>query len=655
MAFIDDNLSSSLDITTRIRNRIQYLEQRYQRGLTNEKYQRIVQVEQQKMTTNTYGNAKISYDAYVAQAAVKAVPPPPPAKPRLTKDQRKALNIPRDVLFPFSDLRAFVKALKAGSTTVWTRFDYNADTRRKMLGGLDGDERRYEVPVDVFMTKFYKFYNKYIETLTQHRFHLFSTEFKNHEEAQGFMRFFSGRGVTRENKKIIVRELIPYGFHNQSSLYFDSLQNMIGYNGTGRITKGARKILNYNWLNYEQRFVNTLQVNLVPTTGNGLVTQEVFARDFFQCEMQGCGRTALNTQRREHTIRTQLNPVVENDTDDTMGPDETPVAPTFTERQIPVCTRCQDNVRRGYQAAVMTAKPLPILNHDSNPLQYVKNGKVFRVAKGEKVTDDTLYFGIELECMPSDKCVKKYGDEAFAKSARICNNSLNLKNNLCIIKHDGSLRDANTNKYKGFEIVSIPGTHLFHTTEGWEDFFRKGGPHEAIAGWDHPECGIHIHVGRAALSNARIGKLLVFANDTKNRLFVEHVAGRNHNRYSKYIEKKLDGSDANSGFANPDRYQAINLQTLKPTIEFRIFRSNTAKHGFLKNIDFVHALCTWAEQASLATFTDKEVPSYKPFLEWCNKQRGTYKFLTQWLVKHKYLKEIHKFNAEYMEPILMEA
>jgi hypothetical protein len=92
------------------------------------------------------------------------------------------------------------------------------------------------------------------------------------------------------------------------------------------------------------------------------------------------------------------------------------------------------------------------------------------------------------------------------------------------------------------------------------------------------------------------------------------------------------------------RYSAINVNTQgKPTIEFRIFRSNVAKAGFMKNIDFVHSLLTWCSVAS-ADPNKLTVPEYIKFIE---QNRGQYKWMSAWLVDEQRMKRIHKINEKF--------
>lgn len=273
----------------------------------------------------------------------------------------------------------------------------------------------------------------------------------------------------------------------------------------------------------------------------------------------------------------------------------------------------------------------------------------FKLAKGEafpdvvggKKVDPFRYkpfYGVELEVMPSDLMIKKFSDgtraNALLAAAYHVDKLINKTQRIGVCKSDGSVSG-------GFEIVAVPGSHLWHVTEGWEAFFDKEkGVAKYIAGWKHTSCGMHVHVSKAALTPIQIGRQLVFINDKANKEFVEKVAGRGNSTYCKMLPKTIkDGYYGGNG----DRYQAINVETGKGTIEYRIFRSNTSKHGFLKNIDFVASLVTWTKEASNLAL------GMKDYLAWLDERRGEYKYLAHWMVKNGYFKEKHKTNLKYKE------
>lgn len=368
-----------------------------------------------------------------------------------------------------------------------------------------------------------------------------------------------------------------------------------------------------------------------------------------------------------------------------------------------VCTDCyhkiwQEGLRERDRQGIETTRY--IKDYTTNPLGVFTG---FNLGQGEKplqsrVTraitnsagktiyqnldmNNTLYMGVELEVTPSKficDLLLKGGvqgqvlrEESRLICAKIVTEFLNAKE-MGIIKRDGSIES-------GFEIVTVPGTHKWHINEAWQGFFKEDyedakkhlAPSTYLSGWinnggsrkayaeylgaRYDICGIHVHVARNAITSLQLDKMLKFFGLDENKKFIEHIAGRSENRYSKIMKKKLGtGKFINRirggtgpmphqvGDGEQGRREAINLQTgTKPTIEFRIFRSNVSKIGFLKNLDFVHSFVTWAN------LTSYQEVDYQYYCRWLSENRGPYKFLTRWMEKNGYIVTLHDFNPKY--------
>jgi hypothetical protein len=290
----------------------------------------------------------------------------------------------------------------------------------------------------------------------------------------------------------------------------------------------------------------------------------------------------------------------------------------------------------------------------------------------------TLWMGFELEVIPHS-----YRSEAvYAVTQALDGRG--------ILKNDGSLSDD------GFEIVSLPATLAYHQTGWGEAFFATLA--ENVRGWSEKSCGMHVHMARDALTPLQIARMQVFVNGdgkgVNNRPFIEKVAGRGATDYCRDFKKQLtdcapvidrhvpiapvnyeDGCDCPScqiqreayqraleasrgsdvlmhqlrrirrecdgplsrvckDRRNTERYQAINLQNDR-TIEFRIFQSNVAQLGFLKNLEFCHAcakFCADAGNTELHTAN---------FLDWLDRRRGEYPNLVRWAVRENVIARRH--------------
>src|SRR5690606_8719763 len=106
-----------------------------------------------------------------------------------------------------------------------------------------------------------------------------------------------------------------------------------------------------------------------------------------------------------------------------------------------------------------------------------------------------------------------------------------LGSDFVMLKEDGSLDH-------GFEIVTAPCDPAVHR-ERWAPFLKEYPKRRDLRSWNTHTCGVHIHVTRDALSALQLGKMLVFVNDPKHKLFIEFIASRDTEEWAKLREKKL--------------------------------------------------------------------------------------------------------------------
>jgi hypothetical protein len=314
--------------------------------------------------------------------------------------------------------------------------------------------------------------------------------------------------------------------------------------------------------------------------------------------------------------------------------------------------------------------------------------------------DTRCYLGVELEVCVGQAAFKKahdiqseiYKDLPVEENQRIAftkelglyiassvTDTFMKNRSMGILKHDGSIGQL------GFEIVSVPGTHAWHLHDAWNGFFKEDYPEDKqhlapsyyLSGWannggqsrapwcfndndmdtfNRPTCGIHVHVSKNALTPLQLGKMLMFVNKNE-RKFIEKVAGRSANQYSQFYDKTLKHgrllnsnkyqlSRTNMDQARRDqsgRYEAINITGSKPTVEFRIFRSNVSKGGFFKCIDFVQSVVDWTRNSSIKETT------LDNYLEFLNSSRGAYPWLIKWLVENNIIARLNTKNPTFSE------
>jgi hypothetical protein len=295
-----------------------------------------------------------------------------------------------------------------------------------------------------------------------------------------------------------------------------------------------------------------------------------------------------------------------------------------------ICEQCLQSRPHIYDAHIRAYRaPYPLedeADEEETPFQICSyNTNVLHLRKGflhtdrEYEGDRTLYLGVELEVEARHSDHKTVCQVAATTQSSVWD--------FAILKSDGSLAPH------GFEIVSVPATKNMHVpsrwnknTSLWDNFFDHAAPKLRAWSGTNGRCGMHVHLSRRAISHFTLGRMLTFVNDRLNRDFIELVAGRSSNSYSQMSpDKKILGLH---GYYRPEsRYEAINLAN-DNTYELRIFRGNVKKAGFMKNVEFSHALVMFCRQASIRDLTPDA------FMDWMEQpaQRAEYPFLTAWMV-----------------------
>jgi len=233
-----------------------------------------------------------------------------------------------------------------------------------------------------------------------------------------------------------------------------------------------------------------------------------------------------------------------------------------------------------------------------------------------------LMFGVELEMEPQSG--HSQSDVVNALGGRDCERF--------ILKEDGSLTN-------GVELVTVPLTLDGHrSTFGW-DCTLAGVLRCAKSGADTTNCGMHVHINKAALSPLVIGKMLVFLNSPKMRDQVATIAQRESNGYCERSAKKIaDGKKRSCS-----RYDIANVGD--KTVEIRMFRGNLRHERVIKNVEFCHALVTYCGDASLAT-----LENWQTFATWLMKRRGQYPALVKFLANVRASGFIHAVRARTDKP-----
>lgn len=248
-----------------------------------------------------------------------------------------------------------------------------------------------------------------------------------------------------------------------------------------------------------------------------------------------------------------------------------------------------------------------ISRHHAIPMVELRINEFGKVP-GEETYPDSLVLGVELEVTWNVNA--PFIDEGMVSY---------------ILRHVGdfAIVTPELSVSSGNEIVTIPGTLDFHRMS-WRKFFQSE-PHKLFDGIGNSGCGMHVHINRASLTPLQIGKMMCFINDPANAREITAVAGREPNTYCnrelhhniqkhEVIEEferisKMTQDDVIKSYAvhtngtiasrTSSRRGAICFSSRLPTIEVRIFQSDTREKFFFKNLEFVHAMTSYCRDADV--------------------------------------------------------
>lgn len=188
------------------------------------------------------------------------------------------------------------------------------------------------------------------------------------------------------------------------------------------------------------------------------------------------------------------------------------------------------------------------------------------------------------------------------------------------------------------EIRFIPATLKYHKQILSQRFFKTDTWKKIVndpRNQRQNRAGIHIHIDGQAFNKRSLTKFLMFFTYEKNREFLEHIADRPLDSYSKpmnprytgcytykgeilapnfkllnnYNENGLQGS----GFDCIDKTRIVNLYSLRQfnTIEIRMFRTTSDRVRFLSNLEFCDAMTRYCR---IAAYKNLTVPMFLKYI-----------------------------------------
>lgn len=208
-----------------------------------------------------------------------------------------------------------------------------------------------------------------------------------------------------------------------------------------------------------------------------------------------------------------------------------------------------------------------------------------------------LFMGIELETTTSS------GD--WHDSARWIRS--NIDANHAYLKKDGSLRGM------GFEIVTHPMT-LEWASENFDWSFLRTLANQGMRAWTRDECGLHIHLSRAAFSSpTHIGKFLQFIYRNEGSL-VQFV-GRSSPDYAAFSSyERSEFVKRAKGESSGNRFVAVNCEN-RDTIELRIFRPSLQPTTVQAYMEFCDSLFHYTKDIPCSRMVSGGL-SFDDYREW---------------------------------------
>jgi len=276
--------------------------------------------------------------------------------------------------------------------------------------------------------------------------------------------------------------------------------------------------------------------------------------------------------------------------------------------QNDICNSCYvpdiHSILRCYSTNPLTE--LGIIDLNGNAIYLGGSSNLYKAAKDMGLSPETIkdtYLGFEIEVEIEDHSEACESIQALHESR------------LALACVDTSLDD-------GCEFISPPVSikyaetyldRLFeHINE--EAFFTKS------------TCGMHIHVSRKYLSELQIGRIFTFIHHSRNRHFLEKIAGRpastSYARFNTNIkdaayrlrkENVAKGREDSLQYYNNDRRNAVNVWK-GHTVEFRLFAGTIDKQAALRYTQFVKALIQYTRSGG--GYSAAKSASYNEFLSW---------------------------------------
>jgi hypothetical protein len=239
--------------------------------------------------------------------------------------------------------------------------------------------------------------------------------------------------------------------------------------------------------------------------------------------------------------------------------------------------------------------------------------------------DVPLFLGIELEVQKSEKSKKDVLALAkelteFLKGEK--------KEKLFYFKRDGSVPN-------GFEIVTHPFTLQYaHRNIKFQKMLKWMKAND-FSSEESGMCGLHVHASKEFYNDLDITKMRLFFSKNKEKIYEfsrRKGVGDDYCAYEKWDKNTI--KQMLNGDYPPGRRLALNMNSSKETIEFRLFRGTLDEKAFLASLQFVDAISHFVKKHGISSFIHGEHKykenSWELFIDWA-KEDNNYNHMLKYM------------------------
>lgn len=153
-------------------------------------------------------------------------------------------------------------------------------------------------------------------------------------------------------------------------------------------------------------------------------------------------------------------------------------------------------------------------------------------------------------------------------------------------------RDGSLDCVRGVEVIGAP-VPLAECASHWVPLLNAGRAQGVRAYGVQGSYGLHVNLNRSGFSGPlHVAKTALFVH--AHQRFSERIAGRLETSYARFDSRLPWIALANRFGTAGEKYRCVNVQTER--VEFRLFQANLRPAGFLRCVEYAHAVASFCRQ-----------------------------------------------------------